>query len=46
MAAISQARVNLYADLIEGGMRTLETIPELYRVPVEAELVKRGFMTA
>ena len=29
------AMVSIYADLIKAGVRTLETIPEIYRVPVK-----------
>ncbi len=29
------AMVSIYADLIVAGVRTLETIPEIYRKPVQ-----------
>ena len=29
------AMVSIYADLIKAGVRTLETIPAIYRKPVE-----------
>lgn len=34
--------VKVFADAIECGMRTVESVPEEYRKEVEQELYKRG----
>lgn len=36
--------VNLYADLIMNGQRTLEQVPARWREAVREELIRRGFI--
>ena len=34
--AVNEAMVRVYANLVENGRRTIESLPEAYREPVKA----------
>ena len=43
MSEIDKIMVRIYADLVENGKRTLESIPEKLKNYVVEELEKRGY---